>query len=418
MSTAEAAASRSEDLARRYHLVRARTRSLVAPLEPEDCVVQSMPDASPTRWHLAHTSWFFETFVLGRALEGYAPFHPGYEHLFNSYYESVGRPFPRAARGHLSRPTVSEVLEYREYVDARLVELLAGGVSAEHRAVVELGLHHEEQHQELILTDIKHALAQNPLHPSYRPGESPARRAAPELGWARYEAGLCSIGHDGDGFGYDNEGPRHRRYVNPYRLGTRLVTNEEYARFVADGGYSRPELWLAEGFAVAQERGWEAPLYWSRENERWFQFTLAGRRPLVPSEPVCHVSYFEADAFARWSDARLPTEEEWENAAADVAVEGNLLESDELHPRTAAREGLTQLYGDVWEWTSSSYAAYPGYRPMEGALGEYNGKFMCNQYVLRGGSCATPRGHIRATYRNFFPAGARWQFSGVRLARD
>ncbi len=414
-----------DELLRRYDFVRRRSEELCAPLEPEDCVVQSMPDASPVRWHLAHTTWFFETFVLAKEARDHRPFHPGFGQLFNSYYESVGSPFPRPLRGLLSRPTVSEVLRYRRHVDDRVRDLLERAPSetvGRAGPVVELGHNHEEQHQELILTDVKHALSQNPLHPAYRSEAPGSPGPEPDLSWVSYEEGVCTIGHDGSGFAFDNEGPRHRRYVHSYRLANRLVSNREFTRFVDDGGYSRPELWLAEGFDLARDRGWEAPLYWKRDGDGWGQFTLHGLRRLVASEPVCHVSFFEADAYARWAGARLPTEEEWENAAADLDVEGNLLEGDELHPRTApggsAADALTQVYGDVWEWTSSSYAPYPGYRPVEGALGEYNGKFMCNQYVLRGGSCATPRGHVRATYRNFFPADARWQFSGIRLARD
>ena len=406
-----------------YQRIRARTEALCEPLAPEDCVVQSMTDASPVRWHLAHTTWFFETFLLAPNDEAYRPFHPGFDHLFNSYYESVGNPFPRPKRGLLSRPTVAEVFDYRRYVDDRVRSVLDTADEPFLEAVspvVELGLNHEEQHQELILTDVKHALSQNPLEPVYRAGGPPDRSPSPALRWEPMEEGISHIGHDGAGFAFDNETPRHRQYLARHELASRLVTNAEYLAFIEDGGYTRPELWLAEGYMMAAERGWRAPLYWRERDGRWSQFTLHGSRSVRPDEPVVHVSYFEADAYARWAGARLPTEAEWENAARDVPLEGNFQERDLLHPAPAphVREGVTQLFGDVWEWTSSAYASYPGYRPVEGSLGEYNGKFMCNQYVLRGGSCATSRGHVRPTYRNFFPAHARWQFTGIRLARD
>ena len=412
-------------LAARFTAVRSRSEAITAPLTAEDCMLQSMPEASPTRWHLAHTSWFFETFVLRRALADYRPFDPAFEQLFNSYYESVGAPFPRSRRGLLSRPSVSQVLGYRRHVDTRMQELFdsAGAdFSRTLAGVVELGLNHEQQHQELILTDIKHALSLNPLQPVYREQPPPPARPASELRWLNGESGLRSVGHEGGSFAFDNEGPRHQLFVHPHRIATRLVTNGEYRQFIEDRGYARPEFWLAEGIDVARERGWDAPLYWRREGDQWSQFTLQGRRPLVDSEPVCHVSYYEADAFARWANARLPLESEWELAATRAEREGNLLESDRLQPESApvgaSPDVPTQMFGDVWEWTSSAYAAYPGYRPAEGALGEYNGKFMCNQFVLRGGSCVTPRTHIRPTYRNFFAADARWQFSGIRLASE
>ncbi|MFT5050672.1 MAG: ergothioneine biosynthesis protein EgtB [Chlamydiales bacterium] len=418
----EASRLTPEALLAHYDAIRQRTLDLSAPLEPEDCVIQSMPEASPTRWHLAHTSWFLETFVLAEAEADYKPFHPGYDALFNSYYETVGAPFPRPSRGLLSRPTVVEVLEYRDHVDRRMRTLLrreVGCLSQSLLAVVELGLNHEEQHQELILTDIKHALAQNPLHPIYREKAMSKHEPSTELSWTRFEPGLCKVGHDGKGFAFDNETPRHRQYLHGYELGTRLVTCGEYIEFIEDGGYERPELWLAEGIGLARSQGWRAPLYWKRDGGRWMEFSLHGMNRVRDSEPVGHVSYFEADAFARWSGARLPTEVELEYAVESMPVDGNFLESDEFHPRpsTSGPGTLDQLFGDLWEWTSSSYAAYPGYRAPGGALGEYNGKFMCNQYVLRGGSCATSKRHLRSTYRNFFPADARWQFSGIRLAR-
>ena len=418
------AASHRETLATTCLRVRRQTAALAARLEPEDCVVQSMTDASPTRWHLAHTTWFFETFVLARAVPDYRRFHPSFEALFNSYYESVGTPLPRSERGRLSRPTVREVLAYRAHVDAALEDLFATAPEETLERIaptVELGWNHEEQHQELILTDIKHALFQNPLLPAYRTGAARERGRGTPLGWVPFEEGVTEAGHDGDGFAFDNEGPAHRGYVPAHALANRLVTNGEYLAFLEDDGYRRAELWLSEGFALAREEGWSAPLYWTERDGRWHEFTLDGLRPVDLDEPVCHVSYFEADAYARWADARLPTEHEWENAARGTALRGTFLESERLHPGTAeaeAKGALRQLFGDLWEWTSSSYAPYPGYRPVAGALGEYNGKFMCNQYVLRGGSCVTPAAHVRATYRNFFGAYARWQFTGIRLAQD
>jgi ergothioneine biosynthesis protein EgtB len=406
----------------RYRAVRRFTEKLCQPLSPEDCVIQSMPDASPTRWHAAHTTWFFETFVLLRALEEYRPFHPAFSYLFNSYYNSIGQQFPRAERGLLSRPTMAEVLQYRAAVDAAMEDLFQKSPEKllPLAAVVELGLNHEEQHQELILTDLKHLLSRNPLFPAYR--ESAARPTAPEtpLRWTAYRKGLRKIGHGGAGFAFDNESPRHQVFLEPYELASRLATNREYLEFLEDGGYRRPELWLSAGWQELQRSGWKSPLYWLKQGGRWHQFTLSGLEPLAPDEPVSHLSYFEADAFARWVGCRLPTEAEWEVAAEESAVEGNFVERGLLRP-SAAPEGPEddplQLFGDLWEWTSSAYTAYPGYRPAPGALGEYNGKFMCNQFVLRGGSCATPAAHIRRTYRNFFPPEARWQFSGVRLAR-
>ena len=414
-----------------YKDVRSQTDTLHAPLTDEDCVIQSMPDASPTRWHLAHTSWFFETFVLDRAMPGRAPHHPQYQSLFNSYYNSVGQPFPRPDRGLLSRPSRREVMDYRSAVDDEMHALLDSQGSldprdtpagATLRGIIELGLHHEQQHQELILTDIKHAFSRNPLHPVYV-----ARRELPtspgsSLDWIGFEAGLREIGHSGAGFSFDNERPRHPSYLAPFELASRPVTSAEYLEFIEDGGYRRPDLWLSSGWDEIQGSGWRAPLYWQERDGVWHQFTLAGLLPLEPEEPVCHVSYFEADAYARWANARLPNEEEWEMAVGSTAVRGNFAETGRHHPSpdraSDCEEGpLTRMYGDVWEWTRSSYSAYPEFTPAPGSLGEYNGKFMCNQYVLRGGSCASPAGHLRASYRNFFPPEARWQFSGIRLAR-
>ena len=412
-----------DPLVERFREVRRRTAALCEPLEVEDYVVQSMPDASPARWHLAHTTWFFETFVLAPTRADYVPVHPGFGFLFNSYYNAIGDRVPRARRGTLSRPTVREVYEYRRAVEDRVVELL-GRLDEERlrglAPTIVLGLHHEQQHQELILTDLKHAFGSNPLRPAYQQGRGPLAGGAP-LRWGEYSAGLRAVGHDGSGFAFDNELPRHRVYLDAFRLASRLVTNGEYLGFIEDGGYDRPELWLSEGWDARQAHQWTAPLYWERPGAGpWQVFTLSGLCSLEPDEPLCHVSYFEADAFARWAGARLPTEAEWETAAADLVIAGNFVESGRLHPSPSPDQGAApaQLFGDAWEWTQSPYTPYPGYRPAPGALGEYNGKFMCNQMVLRGGSCATPSAHIRATYRNFFPPGARWQFTGIRLAED
>jgi ergothioneine biosynthesis protein EgtB len=382
-----------------------------------------MPEASPVKWHLAHTTWFFETFVLIPHAPGYEPFHPAFGYLFNSYYNAVGDRLPRPRRGLMTRPTLEETYAYRSAVDRAMASYLdtAGeSLPAEVADVIMLGINHEQQHQELILSDIKHALSLNPLRPAYRDDlPAPAAGGARPTEWIPFPGGLCWVGHDGAGFAFDNEGPRHRVHVEPFRLASRPATVGEYLAFMDDGGYARPELWLSDGWAVAQAQRWEAPLYWERVDGDWWSFTLRGLRRVDEAEPACHVSYYEADAFARWSGARLPTEAEWEVAAAGEPVAGNLVESGHLHPRPAPPgEGLGQLYGDVWEWTQSPYTPYPGSRPAAGALGEYNAKFMCNQLVLRGGSCATPGSHIRATYRNFFPPEARWQFSGIRLASD
>jgi len=407
-----------------YRAVRTATEHLVGPLSAEDCVIQSMPDASPVKWHLAHTSWFFETFVLAPHLPGYRLFHPSFRMLFNSYYNSVGEKHPRPRRGLLSRPSLEEVRAYRAHVDAAMAALMdLGTLPSSVNALVELGLNHEQQHQELILTDVLHMLSCNPLKPAYAPPHQDADVAiSTPLAWIGFGEGVVDVGHDGSAFAFDNESPRHRQYLNAFSLASRAVTNGEYLAFLDDAGYRRPELWLSEGWDWLAANSIDAPLYWQHDGDGhgWLEFGLRGLKPLELSAPVCHVSLFEADAYARWADARLPSEGEWEIAASGRPVEGNFIESGALAPRPADAATVTpsQLFGDVWEWTQSAYAPYPGYLPAAGAIGEYNGKFMCNQYVLRGGSCVSPTSHLRATYRNFFPASARWQFTGIRLARD
>ena len=415
-----------QPLTQQYRQVREATVALCATLAPEDYVVQSMPDASPAKWHLAHTSWFFEEFVLQNIIEGYEFFDSDYRFLFNSYYNAVGPMHTRANRGLLSRPTVQQVLEYRRNVDARVLSRIDAGLPAEAHRVLVLGLHHEQQHQELLLTDIKHLFSCNPLLPAFTPHESLPPRVAPALSFRSFTGGLVEIGHEGPGFSFDNEGPRHRVWLEPFELATRVTTNAEYLEFIRAGGYQNAALWLSDGWATLGREGWTRPIYWSPSLDA--EFTLnGGLRELEPYAPVTHLSCYEADAFARWAGARLPTEFEWELASQGLPHSGNLVENRHWHPLPAALTGpveataeapLLQMFGDVWEWTQSAYSPYPGYRPAAGALGEYNGKFMVNQLVLRGGSCATPSSHIRATYRNFFPPTARWQFSGVRLARD
>jgi ergothioneine biosynthesis protein EgtB len=436
-------------LGARYARVRAQSLALAEGLSAEDCQVQSMADASPVKWHLAHTAWFFETFVLAPALPGYRAFDPAFRSLFNSYYVGIGARAPRAERGLISRPSLETVLAYRAQVDAALQHGLASGVfEAPMLALIELGLQHEQQHQELIVTDLKHHFSRNPMLPQYRSGAAPTAVASAEtaetaetdevddaaeaeaaeevaeateteslpLTFMAFAAGLSQIGHAGAGFVFDNELPRHRVFIEPFELATRLVTNAEYAAFMADGGYQRPELWLSDGWDTVQREGWCAPLYWLAAGHA---FTLAGAGERVGNQPVCHVSFYEADAYARWAGARLPTETEWERAAQDVPRAGNFVENGCWQPVAAQGEaGLQQLFGDAWEWTNSAYLGYPGYRPASGAVGEYNGKFMINQMVLRGGSCVTPGEHIRASYRNFFPPATRWQFSSIRLARS
>ena len=412
----------AQTLSEQYRQVREASVALCAPLALEDYVVQSMPDASPAKWHLAHTTWFFEEFVLSQARTSYKFHDADFRFLFNSYYNAVGPMHTRSNRGLLSRPTVRQVLDYRTRIDERMSALLQapGHVSPELARIITLGLHHEQQHQELILTDIKHLLSCNPLLPAYIEQAAPASREAPALAFRSFDGGLVEIGYAGTQFCFDNELPRHRVYLAPFALATRLVTNAEYLEFIRDDGYDTAAHWLSDGWATVQRERWTRPIYWSESLEE--EFTLRGLVPLDPHAPVAHLSCYEADAFARWAGARLPTEFEWESAActASMPTSGNFVESRNWHPVAAAEVGgqLLQMFGDVWEWTQSAYSPYPGYRPVSGALGEYNGKFMVNQLVLRGGSCATPRSHIRTTYRNFFNPAARWQFSGVRLARD
>ena len=409
----------------RYEGVRTQTERLCAPLEVEDFVISSMPDVSPTKWHLAHTSWFFETFVLAAFDAAYRSPDPRYAYLFNSYYVQAGERHCRAKRGLVSRPTVQEIYEYRAHVDDamfRLINLVAGDAAHPAMRLIELGLQHEQQHQELLLTDIKHVLWTNPLRPTYRTATTAPEPKSRPIEWLEFDGGVRMIGHEGEGFAFDNEEPRHRVFVEPYRLASRLVTNGEYLAFIEDRGYQRSELWLSAGLAAAQDRHWEAPLYWERDADgRWSEFTLGGTRVLhgaALSDPVVHLSFYEADAFARWAGRRLPTEFEWEAAAHGQPVEGSFVESESFHPRAASGTGaaLEQLYGDAWQWTQSAYVGYPNFRSAPGAVGEYNGKWMVDQWVLRGASCATPQSHARHSYRNFFSPDARWQFAGIRLA--
>jgi ergothioneine biosynthesis protein EgtB len=425
--------------ARRYQAVRQQSLALAAPLSEADCQAQSMPDASPAKWHLAHTTWFFETFILERFESDFQPFDPAFRMLFNSYYQGVGEAYPRPQRGLITRPGLAEVKAYRAQVDGRMHALLAPGADGELAALLELGLQHEQQHQELLLTDLKHLLSCNPTNPVYHP-QWPLAAVAPQpLRWCAFDGGITHVGHAGEGFAFDNEGPRHATLLQPYALASRLVTHGEWRDFMDDGGYADPRWWMAAGWDWVRSQAIHAPLYWQRtgttddapaQHGPWTSFTLHGRMPIDPHTPVVHISWFEADAYARWRGAqdgqplRLPTEAEWEHAAQQGPAwmnDGNFLDSGALHPMPLARDqhhGLRQMGGDVWEWTASPYTAYPGYRPWAGAVGEYNGKFMVNQMVLRGGSCATPRDHIRPSYRNFFPTEARWQFSGLRLAKD
>jgi ergothioneine biosynthesis protein EgtB len=406
------------ELAGQFCRVRQQTETLCEPLTPEDMMVQSCPEASPAKWHLAHTTWFFETFLLTEFLPGYRAFHADFIWLFNSYYNTVSDQPLKKLRGSFSRPSLDEILGYRRHVEEAMTRLIEGRVTQDVRRRIVLGLHHEQQHQELLAYDIKNAFWSNPRHPAYRAGELPGSTAG-AVNWVGHDGGLVEIGYGGDDFCFDNEQPRHKVFLEPFELGSRLVTCGEYLQFMRGGGYERADLWLSEGWENVKAQGWKAPLYWFEDNDEWRVFTLRGPANLesLIDTPVCHVSYFEADAFARWWGKRLPTEAEWEVAAAALPVEGNLLESGALHPLGAARQsGLRQMFGDVWEWTASAYLGYPGYSALPGALGEYNGKFMSNQMVLRGGSAVTPASHIRSTYRNFFSPATRWQFSGIRLA--
>ena len=411
-------------LLERLFQTREQSLALTAHLSEADQTVQSMPDASPAKWHLAHTTWFFEAFLLRDHLPDYAPFDEHYFYLFNSYYEQEGARHPRPQRGIITRPGAEEIRAYRAHVDAGLKDLVSGvSGNATQRIgeLIELGIHHEQQHQELLLTDILHLFAQNPLNPAYARGAPKSGPwAAAEAGWRSFDGGIVTVGYDGSDFAYDNEGPAHEALVRPFRISDRLVTNGEWRQFIEDGGYEVAMLWLSDGWATVRTDGWKAPLYWQERDGEWHQMSLWGLQPVENDAPVCHVSYYEADAFARWAGKRLPTEFEWEIAAADLPETGNTVGSSHLRPLPAGHPdaGAWQMFGDVWEWTASPYTPYPGFKPTEGAIGEYNGKFMCNQMVLRGGSCVTPAGHVRRTYRNFFYPHQRWQFMGLRLSED
>lgn len=421
------AASQTERFSRshlieRFKAIREFSHQLVKPLEIEDFVVQAMENTSPTKWHLAHVSWFFEIFLLEKVYDNYESLHPQYSYIFNSYYLQTGKPHSRSKRGLLTRPTVREVFEYREYVNKEVLKFLEDATEEqlkEYGPVIEIGNNHEQQHQELMITDFKYMFAQNPLFPAYKELDLPESEPVPELNWISFEEDIYEIGNGGGEFTYDNEHPRHRKFLESFELADRLITNGEYMEFMEDDGYARSELWLDDGWAAVNNNCWEAPLYWLKKDDGWHYFTLTGQRNVDPNEPLTHISYYEADAFARWAGARLPAEAEWEIAAGDQSCEGNFVEEEHFHPQPlqSPQSGLKQMFGDVWEWTKSAYEAYPGYKPLPGALGEYNGKFMCSQYVLRGGSCATSQTHIRKTYRNFFYPDARWQFNGIRLAR-
>ena len=422
-TSAPSSAPGNDVLRTRFLTVRQATEALAAPLSAEDCALQSMPDASPVKWHLAHTSWFFETFILERIDPHFQAFDPAFRVLFNSYYNGVGDKHPRHERGLISRPDLQRVIAYRRHITQRILALLpAIADQPEFVRLMWLGCNHEEQHQELILTDLKHLLSKNPTKPAYQQRWPLTPIEARKPRWIGYPGGLAMIGHAGEEFAFDNELPRHQVFVQPFELASHPVTHGDFAAFIADQGYARPELWLSMGWDWVRLSGAVAPLYWQQQDAGWRTFTLHGMADIDPHTPICHINYFEADAYARWAGARLPRESEWEIVASTLPIDGNFLDSNALHP-LALREAATtdqpeQMFGDVWEWTQSAYLPYPGFSTAPGAVGEYNGKFMCNQFVLRGGSCATPRKHIRASYRNFFPPEARWQFSGVRLARD
>jgi len=397
------------------------TERLAGHLAPEDQVPQSMQDSSPTKWHRAHTTWFFDTFLLQPHLAGYTPPNPNYAYLFNSYYEAVGSRHPRPQRGLITRPTVSEVSDYRRTIDDAIARLIDSANARQWKTIaplIELGIAHEEQHDELLLMDILNLFSHNALRPVFAPYRPAGASQAPDIDWVLFEGGIVEIGHDGNGFAFDCEGPRHQTLIRPFRMASRLVTNGEWKAFIADGAYQRSELWLSDGWATINQRHWNAPLYWEEINGAWHAMGLSGLHPVEDAAPVCHVSHYEADAFATWSGKRLPTEQEWETAATSLPPQGNTLGSDLLRPAPAQGQGLQQMFGDSWEWTQSPYVPYPGFKPAAGAVGEYNGKFMSNQIVLRGGSCATTDNHMRATYRNFFYPDKRWMFSGLRLAED
>lgn len=410
------------ELIEKYETVRAFTEHITEPLEIEDYVIQVAEHASPAKWHLAHTTWFFETFLLEKEMEDYDPIHPQYSYLFNSYYLQTGVPHCRARRGNISRPTVKQVYEYRENIDEHVTNLIKTATDKQYEEwapIIEIGIHHEQQHQELLMTDLKYMFSQNPLNPVYKQVERPKAKSIPDISWIEFNKGMYKVGHNGDDFGYDNEFPRHKTYIHDFKLANRLVTNGEYMEFMKSGAYEDPKVWLDEGFSTVRDKNWDSPLHWKKVDGEWYQFTLSGLEKIDLNDPVTHVSYFEADAYARWKGYRLPTEQEWEVASESVPVEGHFADAEYLQPIAlqTANEGLLQMFGEIWQWTQSSYAPYPGYEPLPGALGEYNGKFMCNQYVLRGGSCATSKSHYRRAYRNFFHAEKRWQFTGIRLAR-
>ncbi len=414
----------AKNLLDRYNGVRSFTDAFCEPLATEDYVIQSMPDVSPTKWHLAHTTWFFETFILKEAMPGYNALNENYHYLFNSYYVAAGQRHCRPKRGLLSRPTVEEVRDYREHVNRHMTNFLQSldGEGLEvWGPLVEVGLNHEQQHQELMVTDLKHNFSINPLHPAYKQRKHKHDGGVVPFRWVDFEEGVYWVGNDGMGYSFDNESPRHRVFLEPFRLASRLVTNREYLEFIESDGYKRADLWLSAGWDTVQNEEWTSPLYWEKRDDGWWVMTLYGMEKVNPDEPVCHVSYYEADAFSRWAGARLPTEAEWEVATSDIPIVGNFAENGIYHPLPVIENedsgALSQMYGDVWEWTQSHYSPYPGYKPPPGALGEYNGKFMANQFVLRGGSCATSASHIRPTYRNFFHPDSSWQFSGFRLAK-
>lgn len=413
-----------EQLINRFKEIRAFSLKLCETLVTEDFVIQSMPDVSPTKWHLAHTSWFWEAFVLKEVNPAYKSINPQFNYLFNSYYIQIGKRFSRPQRGLLARPTVKEVMEYREFVDENMLNFLNNADEKEiarMAVVIDIGLNHEQQHQELIVTDIKHVFSVNPLYPVFRERKILKTADPGAIEWITFAQGVFEVGYKGKEFFYDNEQPVHKIYLTDFELASRLITNREFIEFIEDGGYSRPELWLSNGFATVENEGWQAPMYWEKVKGEWCNFTLSGSRQVVLEEPVTHISFYEAEAFSHWAGYRLPTEAEWEVASANSPLNGNFVENENFHPVPLSNKSdgkLNQMYGDVWEWTRSDYAPYPGYKVPPGAIGEYNGKFMSGQIVLRGGSCATSVSHIRNTYRNFFPPNVRWQFSGIRLAKD